>query len=537
MNSISETSLYELALQGEFSPPALQLSPTSFKSINDFLINLLIEQKIPAVVWAKLPRGETWRAALDQYADVDEISKTIYLFAHQREELEEISTTHSDSSTDTQPSLSPDILEMSNVAERVNATPIFPVQLAPGNALRREYFLIIWSAQLSIALFAHRPRSQSPKIADSLASLDTVSSYGQASQLLESNSDRKQLLLARCSFDTTLIERALHRLEQILAGIMQSDEQALQPDELTILQTFTTELATHWTNQRLALAPNGLNVRLIEQLFGQTLQHQEDLWQRNNTYRKQAEGADSLRLQNEELLDTLRLKDEFLNTVGQELRTPLTTIKTALSLLNSPTIKLPQRQRYMELIAKECDRQSSLITSLLDLVHLDQVVDQSALPALRLSDVVPGVVTTYQPVAEEKGIQLVYTVPEDLLPVACMSNWLKQIVINLLHNAIKFTPTGGQVSVRAKQQGDYVQLEIRDTGVGIAPSEVPKIFDRFYRVRQSADDSSGAGLGLTIVQQLLLHCGGSISVKSRVGEGSTFNVLLPVYKSSADLGL
>ncbi|MCY7394096.1 MAG: ATP-binding protein [Leptolyngbyaceae cyanobacterium CAN_BIN12] len=118
-----------------------------------------------------------------------------------------------------------------------------------------------------------------------------------------------------------------------------------------------------------------------------------------------------------------------------------------------------------------------------------------------------------------------------------MSNWLKQIVINLLHNAIKFTPSSGQVWVRAKQQGEYVQLEIRDTGVGIASSEIPKIFDRFYRVRQSADDSSGAGLGLTIVQQLLLHCGGSISVKSRVGEGTTFNVLLPVYKSSADLGL
>jgi signal transduction histidine kinase len=189
------------------------------------------------------------------------------------------------------------------------------------------------------------------------------------------------------------------------------------------------------------------------------------------------------------------------------------------------------------LIEKECDRQSSLITSLLDLVHLDQVVDQSALPALRLSDVVPGVVSTYQPVAEEKGIQLAYTVPEDLLPAACMSNWLKQIVINLLHNAIKFTPTGGQVWVRAKQQGEYVQLEIRDTGVGIASSEIPKIFDRFYRVRQSADESSGAGLGLTIVQQLLLHCGGSISVKSKIGEGSTFNVLLPIYKSSADLGL
>lgn len=535
MNSASEMSLHELALQDEFSPPALQLSPTSFKSISDSIINLLVEQKIPALVWAKLPKGETWHTALEQYAHLEGISKTIYSFAHRREELEPIRASHPDSPTTTRFSLLPDISAMTNIAERVSTMPIFPVQLAPENALRREYFLMIWSAQFPIALFARRSQSaQSSKIAD-LAALDTISSYGQVSQLLDTG-DRKQMLLARCSWDATLIKRALHRLEQMLACLM-ADKLALHPDELATLQTFTADLVTHWTNQRLALTSNELNLRVIEQLFGQTLQQQEDLWQRNNTYRKQAEGADSLRLQNEELLDTLRLKDEFLNTVGQELRTPLTTIKTALSLLASPTIKLPQRQRYMELIAKECDRQSSLITSLLNLVDLDQVVDQSALPALRLSDVVPGVVTTYQPVAEEKGIQLVYTVPEDLLPVACMSNWLKQIVINLLHNAIKFTPTGGQVSVRAKQQGDYVQLEIRDTGVGITPSEIPKIFDRFYRVRQSADDSSGAGLGLTIVQQLLLHCGGSISVKSRVGEGSTFNVLLPVYKSSADLGL
>ncbi len=538
MNSASEMSLYELTLQCESPSPALQLSPTSFKSISDALITLLIEQKIPALVWAKLPKGETWHAALEQYARVEGISKTIYSFAHQREETKELHTTDLATPISTQPTLSPDISQRITVAERVNITPIFPVQLAPENALRREYFLIIWSAQLTIALFAHRPRSApSPKIADSLATLDTISSYGQISQLLDSTPDRKQMLVARCSLDTALIERALHRLEQTLVCLMHSDELSLHSDERVALQTFTAELTAHWRNQRLALAADRLNVRLVEQLFTQSLQQQEDLWQRNSAYRKQAEGADSLRLQNEELLNTLQLKDEFLNTVGQELRTPLTTIKTALSLLGSPTIKPPQRQRYMELIAKECDRQSSLITSLLDLVHLDQVVDQSALPALRLSDVVPGVVSTYQPVAEEKGIQLAYTVPEDLLPVACMSNWLKQIVINLLHNAIKFTPTGGNVWVRAKQQGEYVQLEIRDTGVGIASSEIPKIFDRFYRVRHSADDSSGAGLGLTIVQQLLLHCGGSISVKSRSGEGSTFNVLLPVYKSSADLGL
>jgi two-component system, OmpR family, phosphate regulon sensor histidine kinase PhoR len=238
-----------------------------------------------------------------------------------------------------------------------------------------------------------------------------------------------------------------------------------------------------------------------------------------------------LQLQNEELANTVRSKDEFLNNVGQELRTPLTNMKTALTLLNSPNLKPPQRQRYMDLLTKECDRQGSLIGSLLDLVSLDQMAERKTLEPITLADVVPGVVSTYQPLAEEKGVRLAYTIPEDLPPVANLTPWLRQIVVNLLHNGIKFTPRGGQVWVRAKQQGDYLQLEFKDTGVGIPVNEIPKIFDRFYRVRQaSGDDMGGAGLGLTIVQQLLLRCGGSIQVKSRPGEGSIFNVLLPVYK-------
>ncbi len=245
--------------------------------------------------------------------------------------------------------------------------------------------------------------------------------------------------------------------------------------------------------------------------------------------RRQESTLEALRSQNQTLLRELRLKDEFLNNVGQELRTPLTNMKTALTLLNSPNLKPNQRQRYMQLVSTECDRQSSLITSMLDLVQLDYTADHDPLQPIPLADVIPGVVSTYQPLAQEKGLMLAYTIPEDLPFVLCLPTWLRQIAINLLHNAIKFTLPGGRVWVRAKRQGDYVQLEFQDTGVGIPPAEIPKIFDRFYRVRHTAvEDVSGVGLGLTIVQQILLRCGGSISVKSRVSEGSTFNVLLPI---------
>jgi signal transduction histidine kinase len=351
---------------------------------------------------------------------------------------------------------------------------------------------------------------------------------------IEDGQERRQHLLLLSSFDGSLVNRMLGGLELALTTTTGQPTIATVPDEAAIDASVPPavslpETVASWQRLIQAMPATTLAPAHWEQLFMKQIQRQEEVWQRNAIYRRQAELVDVLQLQKEELISALQSKADFINTVGQELRTPLTTIKTALTLLNSPSLKQPQRQRYMDLIEKECDRQSSLITSLLDLVQLDQAVNYAALQLIRVSDIVPGVVSTYQPLAEEKGVRLMYTVPEDLPAIACMGNWLKQIVINLLHNGIKFTPSGGQVWVRAKQQGNYINLEVRDTGVGMAPGELPKIFDRFYRVRQSSlESASGAGLGLTIVQQLLLHCGGSISVKSRMGEGSTFTVLLPI---------
>jgi signal transduction histidine kinase len=274
---------------------------------------------------------------------------------------------------------------------------------------------------------------------------------------------------------------------------------------------------------------------VLASLWAKQIQRQEEVWRTAVHYRQQAADADALQRQNQELLEASHLKDEFLNNVGQALRTPLTNMKTALTLLISASLKPDQRKRYLQLLNTECDRQTSLINGLLELVQLDMAGEHTEMQPLPLADMVPGVVSTYQPLAREKGIMLAYTVPDDLPPVSCLRPWLKQIVINLLHNAIKFTSSGGQVWVRAKQQGDYIQLEFRDTGTGIPQHELPKIFDRFYRVRQAVDDDpGGAGLGLTIVQQLLLRCGGSISVKSQMGQGSIFKVLLPVYHNTAD---
>jgi two-component system, OmpR family, phosphate regulon sensor histidine kinase PhoR len=221
-------------------------------------------------------------------------------------------------------------------------------------------------------------------------------------------------------------------------------------------------------------------------------------------------------------------KDEAMSHLMQELRTPITNIKTALKLLESSALKPGQRQKYLELIRDECDRQNSLIVGAVRLLTLERMSGKIDIEAIYLSEVIPGVVSIYQPLAQEKGIELGYTIPDNLPAIFCAEIWLREIAFDLLQNGIKYTPEGGKVFVRASVAGDYVQLEFKDTGIGIPAPEIPKIFDRFYRIRNLADESNNsAGLGLTIVRDMLTRCGGSISVTSELGIGSQFRILLP----------
>lgn len=482
-------SLYQLAKSVEPVPQTLLVRPTTLLSMASSVIDLLIEQQISATLLVKLPPGEIWSAQIQRYHQQVGVPHAIYICSCQSQNSAHI----------TPPTASEDDKDQ---------YPLVSVQLLLNSRLRREYFLLVIASQFCSLILVHRPsikrRNRNNK---------PTSESGRKSIALEQK--RQPRHLAICSFEGQVIQ-------QVLRGI----KQAIAPNQpqLTAASLDAPLQLLAWDSV-LSCCPPTPNPVLLEQLLTKQICVQDEIWHSTTTNR----AAAALQLQNQELLNTLRLKDEFLSNLCQELRTPLTNMKTALTLLNSPQLKPPQRQRYLQLLNTECDRQNSLITGFLDLMELDRAVEPTALQPVRLSDIVPGVVSTYQPLAQEKGIMLAYTVPVELPAVSCPSSWLKQIVINLLHNSIKFTPTGGQVWVRSRLQGDYAQLEFRDTGIGIATSEIPKIFDRFYRIRAVAhEDVSGAGLGLTIVQQLLLRCGGSISVKSKLGDGSVFNVLLPI---------
>jgi two-component system, OmpR family, phosphate regulon sensor histidine kinase PhoR len=502
---VPESPIYDLTMAADQSANALQISPQTFKSMVGVLLDVVLEHQVPAWIWVKLPKGESWQMEVDRLVTDGDRLKGLCLLRSAVEELDPTETGRAGASF-------VESMLLETELRHAHTT----VQLAADTALKGEFLVAVWAPGFSAMLTAQRGRLRKSSLTEAVT---PTSELSEAFQEDSAAGERRAPLFAQFQFERGVVQRAI----QQLVGLLASEAVDL------VGPTPYPQLQEDWTSA-LAQSATQSELDLASLLLGKHIQRQEELWQRAMVHRKQAELVNVLQLQNEELTNTVRSKDEFISTIGQELRTPLTNMKTALTLLNSPNLKPPQRQRYMELLTKECDRQSSLIGSLLDLVSLDQMAERKTLEPIKLFDVVPGVVSTYQPLAEEKGVRLAYTIPEDLPAVANLGAWLRQIVVNLIHNGIKFTPPGGQVWVRAKQQGDYIQLEFKDSGIGVPVNEIPKIFDRFYRVRQSNGDDSGAGLGLTIVQQLLLRCGGSISVKSRPNEGSIFNVLLPVYQ-------
>lgn len=462
-------SLYKLVQNLDSPPSPLLVSPATLLSLVDSVIDLLVEQQISATLWLKVPPGKIWLAAIERYHQQVNVSHPTYICHTQKAKLSYLPQDH----------------------------PITPVQLASNSQMRRDYFLLVLSPQFCSLILTHRSRFKR---------------HRKAKLKQTANSQKVLPILSVFSFE-----------ERIIQGVLDGLKQAIAPSPKLVAVPEAGNISTEsLTWDSLFVCPPAPQPVLLQQLLTKQIQ-QQDVVRRNVINERIA----NLQRQNQELQDALSSKDESFSSMCQELRTPLTHMKAALSLLNSPHLKPPQRQRYLQVLSTECDRQNSLINGLLELIQIEKTSEQAALQPLQVSDVVPGVVSTYQPLAQEKGVMLAYTVPTDLPPVSCSTTSLRQIVINLLHNSIKFTPTGGQVWVRASVQGDYVQLEFRDTGIGIPTNEIPRIFDRFYRVRSSSSEfQGGAGLGLTIVQRLLLRCGGSISVNSRVGEGSTFNVLL-----------
>jgi PAS domain S-box-containing protein len=227
-----------------------------------------------------------------------------------------------------------------------------------------------------------------------------------------------------------------------------------------------------------------------------------------------------------------RLKSEFVSTASHELRTPLSNLKLYLSLLERGGEE--KRSDYQRVLAQEVNRLENLILDLLDLSRLESRERPVVKERLNLRDVVSHVLTILAPQAKARQITLVSDCEADEvnLWVEASRDQMVQMVINLTANAINYTEPQGRVTLKLGEQTDerglWVTFAVQDTGVGIAPSDLSRIWDRFFRGQVQRHMSPGTGLGLAIVTEILDRHGGWITVESEEGVGSLFTVGLPV---------
>ena len=251
--------------------------------------------------------------------------------------------------------------------------------------------------------------------------------------------------------------------------------------------------------------------------------------ERERLLAQEQEAAAALAEQNARLRELDQLKDEFVSTVSHELRTPLTAMVGYLELiLEGEAGDLnEQQQRFLEIVNRNSHRLNHLIGDVLFVSRVDQGRLSLSLEPVQLGELVQQAVESARAVADRSGVSLRVVAKRDLPPVHADASRVTQLLDNLISNAIKFTPSGGSVTVRVEKHGDSACLEVADTGVGIPADEVPHLFDRFFRA-STGRSAPGTGLGLPIVQSIAEAHGGSVAVDSRVGVGTTFVVALPL---------
>jgi signal transduction histidine kinase len=294
-----------------------------------------------------------------------------------------------------------------------------------------------------------------------------------------------------------------------------------QPDEIGTLATAVNQMAVHlqqsYTELEHKAATHAAMATENAALYRQVRQQAEVLEARVAARTQELETAN-------------RHKSEFLANVSHELRTPLTAIKGFVdNMLDGLTGELNPRQlRYLTRLQANTDRLARLINDLLDLSRIEAGRLELRPTTVRLAPLVHDVVASLRPVADARGLQLEALTTD--ASVWADADKVTQVLMNLLGNALKFTPADGQVTVTVAHDGSaWVQIAVADTGPGIAADEAAHIFDQFYQAAHvDLAKRYGTGLGLTIAKMLVELHGGRLWVESIVGHGSTFRFTLPV---------
>lgn len=240
-----------------------------------------------------------------------------------------------------------------------------------------------------------------------------------------------------------------------------------------------------------------------------------------------------------------RLKTEFIGTVSHELRTPMTSIKGFTQLLAMGSLgPINETQKeFLGIIQSNAERMIAIINDLLDITKIETGSVELEIRPLHVAETLSTVMLDLQPKIQDRQQRLSLSIPAGLPLVRADGRRFNQILFNIVSNAVKYTPRGGSITIEAREvtteaipeeerdglrPGRYVQIDVRDTGVGIAPEDLPRIWERFYRTENPLKvEAGGTGLGLSLVKPLVKLLGGRIWVESRINEGSVFSFVLP----------
>ncbi len=243
----------------------------------------------------------------------------------------------------------------------------------------------------------------------------------------------------------------------------------------------------------------------------------------------QAEAYDREHEAARKLKELSDLKSEFVSKVSHELRTPLTSIMGAVdNLLDGIAGPVDERPRaYLARIKENSDRLLRLINELLDLARIEAGKEEIHASRFRLDALIEETLDTLKPLAAEHGVVLAAPTPSPLV-IRADRDKISRVLVNLVQNGIKFTPSGGRVEIAASNDGAWARVAVSDSGAGIPQNELERIFDKFHQVkRPRGPGGPGTGLGLPISRQLVEMHGGRLTVESTHGKGSTFTVVLP----------
>ncbi len=318
------------------------------------------------------------------------------------------------------------------------------------------------------------------------------------------------------------------QVRRIRARILASTAMAFLPAILLagLLARFISRRFSQITSHAAELARGNFRARLPGPESGEFGQLMLTL---NETAENLQHTVEQLEREHAELEKVERVRKDFVINVSHELRTPLASIQGYTETLLDGALHDPaHNMRFLGIIRHNAERLARLTEDLLTLSRIEQKRRKFEFDLHSVNQLIEEAIEIMRPIADKRSVRLEAGLAQDQPIVLCDSEALSQILTNLLDNAIKYTPVGGVVTVGARPAGELVEIFVRDTGIGIPEEDLPRLFERFYRVDKARSrEMGGTGLGLSIVKHLVAAHHGTIRVDSRTNEGSTFWFTVP----------